>query len=220
MKTAMSRPEETDRLQDLGRASMQIVHDLKNQLNGLKLYATFLRRRLEKTERPGDEQDTITKLISGLDRAAEDLSTIVRYGQPLELKKQPGFEVDRVLSSICSDLNVTNSQIACQADSGRVQGNFDHFKLTDALKWLSTGALKYRQSGEGAEGITVRLAQPDAERAVIEWSGLRQLDQDPFHSFAGVEEIKIALAAKIVNAHGGSAEFRDKKFVVVLPLSE
>jgi hypothetical protein len=48
MKTAMSRPEETERLQDLGRASMQIVHDLKNQLNGLKLYATFLRRRIER----------------------------------------------------------------------------------------------------------------------------------------------------------------------------
>ena len=38
---------------------MQIVHDLKNQLNGLKLYATFLRRRIEKNERPGDEQETI-----------------------------------------------------------------------------------------------------------------------------------------------------------------
>ena len=83
MKTAMSRPEETERLQDLGRASMQIVHDLKNQLNGLKLYATFLRRRIEKNERPGDEQETIAKLINGLDRAADDLTTIVKYGQPI-----------------------------------------------------------------------------------------------------------------------------------------
>ena len=104
MKTAMSRPEETERLQDLGRASMQIVHDLKNQLNGLKLYATFLRRRIEKSERPGDEQETIAKLIGGLDRAAEDLSTIVEYGQPVELKKQSGFEVDKVLRNVCSSV--------------------------------------------------------------------------------------------------------------------
>src|SRR5215203_868440 len=101
MKTAMSRPDETERLQDLGRASMQIVHDLKNQLNGLKLYATFLRRRIEKNERPSDEQETIAKLIGGLDRAAEDLSLIVRYGQPVELKKQAGVEVDKLLSGIC-----------------------------------------------------------------------------------------------------------------------
>src|SRR5215217_4248164 len=103
MATATSKPAETERLQDLGRASMQIVHDLKNQLNGLKLYATFLRRRIEKTERPEDEQETIGKLIGGLDRAAEDLSLIVRYGQPLELKKLAGVDVNKLLQSACAN---------------------------------------------------------------------------------------------------------------------
>jgi signal transduction histidine kinase len=55
---------------------------------------------------------------------------------------------------------------------------------------------------------------------VIEWSGLRALDHDPFRSFAGSDEVKLALAAKIIEAHGGSAKFMDSKFVVVLPLSE
>jgi signal transduction histidine kinase len=36
---------------------------------------------------------------------------------------------------------------------------------------------------------------------------------------AGSDEIKLALAAKIIEAHGGSATFVDKKFVVELPLS-
>ncbi len=127
---------------------MQIVHDLKNQLNGLKLYATFLRRRIEKSERPGDEQETISKLITGLDRAADDLSTIVRYGQPVELKKQSGVEVDKVLRAVCSSLDETSSQIVWNTDSDAVQGNFDHFKLTDAFKWLCAGALKHRQNDE------------------------------------------------------------------------
>src|SRR4029079_16558230 len=102
MKTAMSSAGDNERLQDLGRASMQIVHDLKNQLNGLKLYATFLRRRIEKSERPADEQETMGKLINGLDRTADDLSTIVRYGQPVELKKQAGVEVEKVLRGACA----------------------------------------------------------------------------------------------------------------------
>src|SRR6476661_10169485 len=102
MKVLTSRTEDRETLQDLGRASMQIVHDLKNQLNGLKLYATFLRRRIEKNERPGDEQETVGKLINGLDRAAEDLSLIVRYGQPVELKKQPGVELDKILRGACA----------------------------------------------------------------------------------------------------------------------
>ena len=218
MKTAMSRPEDTDRLQDLGRASMQIVHDLKNQLNGLKLYATFLRRRIEKGDRPADEQETIVKLMGGLDRAAEDLAMIVRYGQPVELKKQPRVEVDKVLRSACSSVG---ESVVWKPDSDAVQGTVDHFKLTDAFKWLCSGALKHRQPDDGAEiTVTSKVDANNSGQAVIEWAGLRQLDHDPFRSFAGSDEIKLALAAKIIEAHGGSAKFIDKKFVVELPLSE
>ena len=218
MKTAMSRPDETERLQDLGRASMQIVHDLKNQLNGLKLYATFLRRRIEKGERPGDEQETIGKLINGLDRAAEDLSTIVKYGQPVELKKQSGVELDKVLRGICASFNEAGSRVVLDLGPGSVQGNLDLFKLTDAFKWLCAGAVKLKQNQEEAGEIFVTTKSSDDARAVIEWSGLRPLDHDPFRSFAGSDEIKLALAAKIIEAHGGSAKFTDGKFVVELPL--
>jgi hypothetical protein len=48
---------------------------------------------------------------------------------------------------------------------------------------------------------------------------LRHLEHDPFRSFAGSDEIKLALAAKIIEAHGGSAKFEDRKFVVVIPLA-
>ena len=217
MKTAMSRPDEIERLQDLGRASMQIVHDLKNQLNGLKLYATFLRRRIEKGERPSDEQETIGKLINGLDRAADDLSTIVKYGQPVEVKKQPGVELDKLLRGACVE---GDSRIVVNANSEPIQGNLDPFKLADAFKWLCAGALKHRPTLDEPGEIFVTTKSSDGAKAVIEWSGLRELDHDPFRSFAGSDEIKLALAAKIIEAHGGSAEFMDRKFVVVLPLSE
>ena len=220
MKTVMSRPDETERLQDLGRASMQIVHDLKNQLNGLKLYATFLRRRIEKSERPGDEQETIAKLINGLDRTADDLSTIVKYGQPVELKKQPGVELDKVLRGVCASVNEGGSRIVVDSNSEPIQGNLDLFKLTDAFKWLCAGAMKHKPNQDEASEIFVTTKSSDGAEAVIEWSGLRALDHDPFRSFAGSDEIKLALAAKIIEAHGGSAQFMDRKFVVVLPLSE
>ena len=193
---------------------MQIVHDLKNQLNGLKLYATFLRRRIEKTERPGDEQETIGKLINGLDRAAEDLSTIVRYGQPVELKKQAGVEIDKVLRSACANM----TEIVLKNGSEGIQGNLDPFKITDAFKWLCSGAIKHRQPDDGAGEVSIST-RTDGDLAVIEWSGLRQLNHDPFRSFAGSDEIKLALAAKIIEAHGGSAKFEDRKFVFVLPLA-
>ena len=218
MKTAMSRPEETERLQDLGRASMQIVHDLKNQLNGLKLYATFLRRRIEKSERPGDEQETVGKLINGLNRAAEDLSLIVRYGQPVELKKQAGVDVNKLLQGACGNAGETGGEVVMESSAEVIQGNFDHFKLGDAFKYLCAGAIKHKRIEDGAGQVTVIARPANAGQVLIEWSGLRQLDHDPFRSFAGSEEIKLALAARIIEAHGGTAKFVDKKFAVELPL--
>ena len=90
MKPLLVESEDNHSLEALGRASVQIVHDLKNQLNGLKLYATFLRKRMEKTERAEDELDTIRKLIAGLDRTAEDLSMISEYGHPIHLHRAAG----------------------------------------------------------------------------------------------------------------------------------
>ena len=215
----MSRTEDRETLQDLGRASIQIVHDLKNQLNGLKLYATFLRRRLEKSERPEDEQETIVKLIAGLDRAASDLATIVEYGREIELKKQPGFEVQKILRTVCSSLDGPETQLVVDASSASVQGNLDPLKLTDAFKWISTAAIKNRLTGEEERPITITVSATNNNKATIEWSGLKKLDHDPFHSFVGSEEIRLALAAKIIEAHGGSATLADDRFVVQLPLS-
>jgi signal transduction histidine kinase len=221
MKASMSRTEDTESLQDLGRASIQIVHDLKNQLNGLKLYATFLRRRIEKSERPDDEQETIAKLISGLDRAAGDLSMIVAIGRDVELKKQPGFELAKVLRNLCSGFQDGEAQVVCESNAESIQGEFDHSKLTDAFKSMFAGAVKFKQKDEGAGAEAVKVSVTAADNhAVIEWSGLRTLDHDPFRTFAGSDEIRLSLAKKIIEAHGGSTKLADHKLVVVLPLSE
>ena len=220
----MSKTEDSETLQDLGRASIQIVHDLKNQLNGLKLYATFLRRRIEKSERPEDEQETIAKLMAGLDRAASDLATIVEYGRKIELKRQPGFEVQKVLRTACSSFDGPGGEIVVDSSSDSLQGSFDPLKLTDAFKWISSAAIKNRLNDEGdVRPVLVKVATVDSvdtRDAIIEWSGLRKIDHDPFHSFVGSEEIRLALAAKIIEAHGGSAKLAEDRFVVQLPLSD
>ncbi len=45
------------------------------------------------------------------------------------------------------------------------------------------------------------------------------LDHDPFHSFAGSNEIRLSLAARIIEAHGGSANCEDGALRVRLPLT-
>jgi light-regulated signal transduction histidine kinase (bacteriophytochrome) len=220
MKPLSSTTADGTTLQDLGKASIQIVHDLKNQLNGLKLYATFLRRRIEKSERPEDEQQTITKLIAGLDRAANDLSTIVQYGRDIELKKQPGFDIQKVMRSICSQLNDNSAPVVCDADAEPLVGELDPTRVTDAFNWISNVAVKYRQNGDNPLALTVSVKRDEIQidHANIEWSGLTPIDHDPFKSFVGTDEIRMSLAAKIIEAHGGSARYDGDRIQVTLPL--
>jgi signal transduction histidine kinase len=219
MKPLMSSREDSSTLQDLGRASIQIVHDLKNQLNGLKLYATFLRKRLERSDRPEDEQETVSKLITGLDRAANDLSTIVQYGREIELKTQRGFDLQKVLRGICTELGL---EASFESDQVNLVGEFDPTRITEALKWISVGTAKY-QPGDGGRGkmkVSARRAATDGvPTAIVQWNGTREWDHDPFHSFVGSDEIRMSLAAKIIEAHGGSASYSGKSVVVTLPLA-
>ncbi|MCA1636041.1 MAG: hypothetical protein LC802_20710 [Acidobacteria bacterium] len=203
MKPLSTELQDAETLRELGSASVQIVHDLKNQLNGLKLYATFLRKRMEKSERPADELETIAKLIAGLERAAGDMTLLVRYGRPLELRPRPGTDLSRLLSEAAEGRSV-------EADEGPFDGDFDHDALKEALKNITQGgrAAAAPAGADGATGIRLRRAREgtDAAAAVIEWHGFTQAGEDIFRGFAGGEGLRLALASKIIRAHGGVVE--------------
>jgi SRSO17 transposase len=229
MKPLLSESEDKDALRALGRASVQVVHDLKNQLNGLKLYATFLRKRFEKGERPADELETINKLISGLDRTAADLSLLVQYGQPLELKKQPGIDLQMIMRGVAASLNDSPratgalvGQIVIESEAASLVGEFDSVILSDALKSISLGALKIlgKKVSEGSMAIHLKGEVIENKRdGVIEWRLCNSIDHDPFHSFAGSDGIRMSLAARVIDAHGGSAERHHGTLRVRLPLA-
>ncbi|HEX8144970.1 MAG TPA: hypothetical protein VF553_20550 [Pyrinomonadaceae bacterium] len=211
MKPLISEIQDVDTLQELGRASVQIVHDLKNQLNGLKLYATFLRKRMEKSERPADEQETIIKLINGLERAAADMTALVRYGRPLELRRQPRVDLVKILAAIVASDGFGPSSLRLETPAARpLEGEFDTVAITEALKTITAGASNMRRA-EDNDALLVYLRREEEEAAgaawaVIEWRGVRSTDGvDPFHSFVGSDALRMSLAAKIIEAHGGQA---------------
>lgn len=228
MKPLLLDPQDSNSLQTLGRASVQIVHDLKNQLNGLKLYATFLRKRLEKSSRPDDEMETVNKLIAGLDRAAGDLSTLVQYGGPIELRKQVGVDIQKIMRTVAGAFSQParatgplNGAIIIDAEPLPLAGEFDPTILADALKAISVGAMKMLGGNDQNRTLRVSLRREktDKHTAVIEWHELNNLDHDPFRSFAGSDEIRMSFAAKIIEAHGGSAEQGKETLSVRLPLT-
>jgi signal transduction histidine kinase len=215
MKPLKTESQDAETLRELGSASVQIVHDLKNQLNGLKLYATFLRKRMEKSERPADELETITKLIAGLERAATDMTLLVRYGRPLELRRQPGTDLARLLAEAADGARV-------EAAAGSYEGDFDPSLLAEALKNITAGG---RGEGGGAAGgaaqIGLRQEQGAGGRvAVVEWRGVfgPGAPEDPFRGLAGGAGLRLALAAKIIRAHGGEVSHEGGVARARLPL--
>ncbi|HKG11896.1 MAG TPA: hypothetical protein VKB12_01100 [Pyrinomonadaceae bacterium] len=215
MKPLKTEIQDVETLRELGSASVQVVHDLKNQLNGLKLYATFLRKRMEKAERPADELETIAKLIAGLERGAGDMTLLVRYGRPLDLRRQPGTDLARLLRESAEGASVETDGDACE-------GEFDPTLLTEALKNITTGGrASARGGGEG--GASVRLAREEAgASAVVEWRGvpLADTEGDPFKSFTGGAGLRLALAARIIREHGGEVSDEGGVIRARLPLQK
>ncbi len=211
MKPLKTELQDAETLRDLGSASVQIVHDLKNQLNGLKLYATFLRKRLEKAGRPEDEQETVAKLISGLERAAGDMNVLVRFGRALELRRQPGTDLARLVAEAADGATI-------ETDGGPFEGDFDPVLLAEALKNITAGA-RSEGAGNGGGGTRVRLSGEGAS-AVVEWLVALAAESDPFRDLAGATGLRMALAARIVRAHGGEVSHEGGRIRARLPLGE
>jgi signal transduction histidine kinase len=222
MKPIKATTHDADALIELGRASVQIVHDLKNQVNGLKLYATFLRKRMEKGERPADELETINKIMTGLERAAADMNTLVRFGRPLELQRQPRLDLARLLAA------ATEGDFAPGGDDGDAYlGNFDAPLLSDALKNIHASARRFAPK-DASPDINLGRADdgaPDGRPtgatpfALIEWRGIKVgVDDDIINSFNGGAGLRLALAAKVIHAHGGAVEQAADALRVRLPL--
>jgi len=224
MKQLTSEIQDTGTLLDLGRASVQIVHDLKNQLNGLKLYATFLRKRMEKNERPEDERETVAKLIAGLERAATDMTTLVRYGRPIELHKQPAVALGQILSSIRNGEAAATEGIELVMEDEKLQGEFDVAALSEALQAITKGARNLLRNGGMPLKIQLRRdASNHAEpHALIEWHDIEAKDKEEnvFRSFASSEALRMSLAARIIEAHQGTATQQANKLLVRLPIKE
>jgi nitrogen fixation/metabolism regulation signal transduction histidine kinase len=214
MKPLLLENQDTTTLAELGRASLQIVHDLKNQINGLKLYATFLRKRMERSERPLDERETVTKLISGLDRAAGDMTTLVRLGRPIQLRRSR-VDLSRIVSEVLRIITESTGDEAgftFESDSKSFEGDFDAQALSEAIKAVTEGAISLARSrGEAAAApLSIHLMDHgtgDNRSAIIEWRGVIINDgADPFHALNGSAGLRLALAAKIIEAHGGSTD--------------
>jgi light-regulated signal transduction histidine kinase (bacteriophytochrome) len=222
MTPAPAKTVNTNALEELGRATLQIVHDLKNQLNGLKLYATFLRKRVEREDRSPEERETLIKLIAGLDRAARDMTALVRYSQPVELHRRPRTDLRILMSAVVKKVIAragVSGALVFQIDGTSLFGEFDALALSEALQSLTEEAVDSLSSREPTE-ISLHARREGAE-AVIEWRGVKPGGRNhSLRSSASYGTVYTAQAARIIEAHDGRFECDATTIRAWLPLSE
>jgi light-regulated signal transduction histidine kinase (bacteriophytochrome) len=223
MTPAPAKAPDTAALERLGGATFQIVHDLKNQLNGLKLYATFLRKRLAREDQPEDERETLAKLIIGLDRAAKDLTALVRFARPLELRKQAGVDVKRIAAKVIAEAaeretgGLPKVIIATEFANDSFIGEFDAAVLTEAIQAI-TDDVRARISAKAPQPLSMTMRRDESNQAAIEWRGGHfQTRNQPLSNEGGT--IHAQLATKMIQAHGGDVVFDKDVIRVSLPLS-
>lgn len=218
MKSQIPTPSDASGLEDLGRATLKIVHDIKNQLNGLKLYATFLQKRLEQKNRSEEERETATKIIAGLDRAAKDMNALVRYAQPLELRRQARADLKKIVFKAARDPAYKVSgplaeNLPCEVE-GLLTGAFDPHLLAQAFSALTREALAGTRANDRS-AVAVCARRVDSEeypKAVVEWRGIKSRARDAEPS------MHATFAKRVVNAHGGRIEFLKNMIRVTLPI--
>ena len=225
---APAKINDTAVLENLGRATLQIVHDLKNQLNGLKLYATFLRKRLESTNQSVEERETLAKLIAGLDRAAKDMTALVRYARPAELHLQPRVNLSKITSDVVAEAaaretgGLPRATIATQIEDGIMLSNFDPAALTEAIKAVTDdvrAAVRPRENDVISLAVR-RHSEGEDAGALIEWSGVKfNSRNNPFKNSNGCGTVHTAVAAQIIEAHGGRLQCEANAIRAWLPLS-
>jgi len=143
---------------------------------------------------------------------------LVRYGRPLELRCQPHTSLGRILSRLAASTDFPDA-LNTLADED-YEGEFDSTLLSEALREITTYARLNANTAETGSPIQVRLTGEDVY-ALIEWSGMNLSSEgDPFHSFAGSDALRMALAAKVIEAHGGTTYYDANTLRVRLPINK
>jgi signal transduction histidine kinase len=223
-----SPTDDREILQDLGRACAEIVHDVRNDLNALKLYATFLLKRSEKSKWQPDERETVTKLLAGLERSAADLTMLVHYSRPIEPAKRSGISLQQIVKNICSDQELgarvtgdLEQALVAECDNGDFRGEFDPVLLTQAFRAITLSVLKQKRKKGSLDPIKIRLTTEESESstvAVVDWEGAGLKTGDLLASF-GTTGVCLSLATRIVEAHRGTIERNSESLRARLPLS-
>jgi signal transduction histidine kinase len=196
------------RLEDLGRMTAGLAHEIRNPLAGIRLYGSMLRRDLEGDPPKARTLDRVLSAVSGLERTVEDM---LAYGRDLEPHRVPaplGSLAEEALDLARAALEEKSIRVekdldgaAAEVDPEMLRRVFLNVVLNAAQAMGPGGTLEVRGRGRS---VSFRDTGPGIAPEVLE-----KLFTPFVTSKAKGTGLGLALAHKIVEAHGGTIEARN-----------
>jgi signal transduction histidine kinase len=197
------------RLEMLGRMAATLAHEIRNPLGGIQLYASMLRRDLEGDAAKARTLDRILAAVSSLDALVEDMLLYGRDVEPAKARQPLGAVADAALD--LARAAIEEKGVKAVRDGAGGEADVDGPMLQRALLNLVLNAVQAMERGGTltlrAEGRTLSVLDtgPGIPSEVLE-----KLFTPFTTTKAQGTGLGLAIVQKIVEAHGGSVEARNR----------
>jgi len=192
-----------------GQMTARLIHDFKNQMGGLKLYAAYLKKCF--SDRP-EGIEIAEKIIQGLNNMAELAALVNRLTRAFELKPERGDPVsllEQAISEQQAHAKMRGVKIESAFEKGGRTLLFDSRHLPGSI-----GSIIARAIDSSAEGGMVRVSlEPRPGALVIEIADqgetLSEAQRTALFDILAIDRInktslQLALARRIIEEHQGS----------------
>jgi len=204
----MIKDNEEEVLIETGRMAARLIHDFKNQLGGLKLYAAYLKKRF--ADNP-EGLEIAEKIVQGLNEMADQAATLSKLSRPLELRIEAADlkpVVERIAGNLQSRSQARKVKLECEVEPNLPQISFDLPHLSAALEAVIARAID--SSPENGQ-VKVSLKR-QSEMLLIEIADEGEsLDEQRLQTLFDVfvsdrinkTSLGLAMARRIIEKHGG-----------------
>lgn len=224
------RVRKADRLAAIGELSAGIAHELRNPLASISGSIEMLHTELKLDGENGRLMELIMRESDRLDRIISDFLEFAKIRQPRKLPAR----LDKCLSEtmVLLKKNAEKSagisiRLECAEDMPQVY--MDDEQMRQVFMNLAVNSCEAMQKGGTLDvvagptgGGEVRVAFCDNGPG-IDPEGMERLFEPFFTSKEGGTGLGLAIANKIVEAHGGAIEYRNREqggavFTITLPI--
>lgn len=188
--------------------SARLVHDFKNQLSGLKLYAAYLKKRF--ADQP-EGVEIAEKIIHSLNEMAENAALVSRLMRPLELRCEKGnlaALVKQIVAELQAQAAPRSISVQTELDDELPALSFDKQQLRAALFTIIGRALAV--TGEGGQvRLTLHAADAAAQLAITDQGEpLGEEQRESLFEMLTNErlnkaQLELALARRTIELHDG-----------------